>query len=158
MIPQYTNGSALGVTPTYTGGFPCLPGVFTINPPLPTPTPCCFFGIDHIDTTFSLTRLDLSFNELSGVVPDELGNLTLLEYLDVSSNKLSGVVLENNGDSQNTATTDKKKLTQLSNLFILTINLALRVKGEKLGGMFGCKEGFGRLRMLGEIELGTESC
>ena len=40
----------------------------------------------------ALTRLDFSGNRLSGTIPTELGNLTALTYLRLSGNNLSGTV------------------------------------------------------------------
>ncbi len=39
-----------------------------------------------------VTRINLSFNRLSGSIPAALGNLAGLERLDLSSNQLSGTI------------------------------------------------------------------
>ena len=40
----------------------------------------------------NLEHLDLSFNQLSGAIPPELGNFDYLMTLDLSYNKLGGCV------------------------------------------------------------------
>jgi len=40
----------------------------------------------------SLSHLDLSYNQLSGVIPAELSSLSRLGWLDLSNNQLSGVI------------------------------------------------------------------
>ncbi|KAK6944357.1 Leucine-rich repeat [Dillenia turbinata] len=40
----------------------------------------------------SLKSLDLSFNQISGVMPSNIGNFDQLEFLDLSGNKFSGVI------------------------------------------------------------------
>ena len=51
------------------------------------------FGYAHlffVFYSFPLGHLDLGFNELSGKIPPELGNMRLLQKLDLSHNQLSG--------------------------------------------------------------------
>jgi len=52
-----------------------------------------------------LTYLSLSSNDLSGIIPESIGNLTSLTYLSLSSNDLSGIIPESIGN-----------LTSLTNL------------------------------------------
>ncbi|CAA0841655.1 disease resistance family protein / LRR family protein [Striga hermonthica] len=49
----------------------------------------CFLG--------ALISLDLSYNQLSGIIPEELGNLLSLEHLYLGNNKLSGNLPESIG-------------------------------------------------------------
>ena len=52
-----------------------------------------WYGVrTHIDGR--VRHLDLSFNELSGTIPAEIGNLTSLTELDLSFNELSGIPAE----------------------------------------------------------------
>ena len=52
-----------------------------------------WYGVrTHIDGR--VRHLDLSFNELSGTIPAEIGNLTSLTELDLSINELSGIPAE----------------------------------------------------------------
>lgn len=53
-------------------------------------TPCDWVGITCTDD--SVSGLDLSFNNLSGTIPPELGNLTHLQELLLDSNQLSGPI------------------------------------------------------------------
>ncbi|WP_428743057.1 leucine-rich repeat domain-containing protein [Tenacibaculum sp.] len=45
-----------------------------------------------LDTYGNVTKLDLYFNNLNGMLPSEIGNLTSLIFLNISSNKLIGEI------------------------------------------------------------------
>ena len=60
-----------------------------------------------------METLDLKFNDLSGSIPTEIGNLTYLETLDLSANNLSGSI-----------PTEIGNLTNLETLFLNLNNLS----------------------------------
>ena len=73
-----------------------------------------------------LGSMDLSFNELSGGLPSELGNISLLRSLNMNSNQLSGQVPSEIAKlsrlSKNTLVTmDKSQVlaSKLTTLFLL---------------------------------------
>ncbi len=65
----------------------------------PVGTECEWYGVACVEG--KLTRLDLSDNQLSGVIPPELGNLTDLYFLDLSDNLLGGVIPTELGNLSN---------------------------------------------------------
>ncbi|MCE2422709.1 MAG: hypothetical protein J4G03_05305, partial [Gemmatimonadetes bacterium] len=56
-----------------------------------------WYGVSA-DTLGNVTRLDLSYNDLTGSIPAELGNLESLWYLNLSSNGLTGSIPAELGD------------------------------------------------------------
>ena len=42
----------------------------------------------------NLISLDLEYNNLSGIIPSEIGNLVNLSYLNLGQNQLNGIVPE----------------------------------------------------------------
>ena len=51
-----------------------------------------WFGVRINNSDGRVTRLDLSYNELNGTIPAEIGNLTSLTELELSFNLLSGTI------------------------------------------------------------------
>ena len=56
---------------------------------------------DSLGNLANLTRLDLAFNQLTGSIPDSLGNLTNLTHLDLASNQLTGSIPNSFGNLTN---------------------------------------------------------
>jgi len=71
-----------------------------------TNTPCSWYGV--ICNGGHVEKLDLSYNQLSGTIPAELGQLSYLENLTLTDNQLSGTI--------------PPELGQLSNLRKLTMH------------------------------------
>ncbi len=95
-----------------------------------TNTPCSWYGVSCEDG--HVTYLSLSNNQLSGSIPDLLGNLSNLTHLHLSNNQLSGSIPES--------------LSNLSNLQILYLF------NNQLSGSI--PESLGKLSNLDRIDLG----
>ncbi|MCP3928770.1 MAG: hypothetical protein GY705_06680 [Bacteroidetes bacterium] len=55
----------------------------------------------EIGNLSNLTKLSLNYNQLTGNIPPEIGNLVNLEYLDLSSNDLTGNIPSEIGNLSN---------------------------------------------------------
>ena len=75
---NWSNNDGWKTTPLHEDGF-AIPG-----------TECTWYGISC--TGDSVTTLDLRSNQLSGSIPDELGNMANLEYLYLMGNQLTGSI------------------------------------------------------------------
>ncbi|XP_040952353.1 probable LRR receptor-like serine/threonine-protein kinase IRK [Gossypium hirsutum] len=73
----------------------------TSNNPNTKTSPCAWFGIhcNHADsvtkinlTGYGVKELDLSTNELYGIIPPQISQLSKLTYLDLSFNQFSGKI------------------------------------------------------------------
>jgi Leucine-rich repeat (LRR) protein len=58
----------------------------------PAGTECNWYGVGCDDFEFSVFNLSLANNNLSGSIPQEIGNLTYLVSLEMASNQLSGSI------------------------------------------------------------------
>ena len=56
-------------------------------------TECTWDGVACDAQGTHVTYLDLHDNQLSGIIPPEIGNLSKLWYLDLSDNQLTGTLL-----------------------------------------------------------------
>jgi len=63
-------------------------------------------GINWLNTWNLDTSIDLSNNQLVGVIPPELGNLSSLQLLDLSYNQLAGIISPKFGQLTNLQTLD----------------------------------------------------
>ena len=88
------------------------------------------------DSDGRVTHLDLPYNQLTGGIPEELGNLANLEYLDLSNNQLTGEI--------------PSALADLSNLE------ALFLSGNQLTGCIPASLGDVAINYL--VELGLSYC
>jgi Leucine-rich repeat (LRR) protein len=119
-----------------------------------TNTPCDWYGVKCENT--QVVKLNLSYNNLSGLLPDSLGNLSQLTYLDLSWNQLPGSIPDWLGNlSQLTyLRLESDQLTgpipdSLSNLNQLS-NLDL--SGNQLTGPI--PNSLGNLNQLTDLDLG----
>ncbi len=97
-------------------------------------------GVTVAGTPQRVTGLDLSSESLTGVIPDELSNLSSLTTLDLSDNSLTGAIPDELGDLSSLTTLDLSDNSlrgaipdQLSDLSSLT---TLNLSGNS--GLTGC--------------------
>ena len=90
-----------------------------------------WFGVRINNSDGRVTRLDLSYNELNGTIPAEIGNLTSLTELELSFNLLSGTIPAEIGN-----------LTSLTELELYSNQLSGTIPAE-----------IGNLTSLTELEL-----
>ncbi|PWA36032.1 leucine-rich repeat protein [Artemisia annua] len=113
------------------------------------------FPADSLGRMANLRGLSLSYNNLTGPIPESLGRLRLLEELDLFGNQLTGPIPESLGrlrlleeldlySNQLTGPFPKfiGKLTQLQYLYLSSNNLNGSIP-----------ESLGRLRLLEELDL-----
>ena len=109
---------------------------------LETASPCKWLGVNCEDG--HVTILFLEYNELSGSIPPELGQVTNLTWLDLSSNKLSGSIPPELGRLTNLTQlelganydlsgTIPSELGELTNLESLSISFT-QLRGSILAG------------------------
>jgi len=80
---------------------------------LQTDTPCTWYGLscepDPVEPTlYHVTGIDLSWNNLSGLIPVELGSLANLGYLNLRDNQLTGSIPAQVGNLANLDTLELK--------------------------------------------------
>jgi hypothetical protein len=82
---------------------------------------------DDLNDTTSVIKLDLSSNNLSGTIPNEIGNMTALETLNLGNNYLSGAIPEgiNNLSFLQTLELSNNKLSDLPTLTLSSLNTLL---------------------------------
>jgi len=111
---------------------------------LTTNTPCSWYGV--ICESDRVTSLSLYYNQLSGAIPPELGNLTALQYLYLGYNQLSGAIPPEIGN-----------LTALTGLDLYGNQLSGAIPPEigNLTALTGLSLGYNRLSGAIPPELGN---
>ena len=114
-----------------------------------------WFGVRINNSDGRVTRLDLSYNQLSGTIPAELGNLSSLTELELGGNQLSGTIPVELGNLTRLTTLDLNynQLSgtipaELGNLSSLT---TLRLDDNQLSGTIPAE--LGNLTSLTWLEL-----
>ena len=120
---------------------------------LVTKAPCSWYGVTC--DAGHVAQLDLSFNDLSGSIPTELGNMPNLTDLSLSANQLSGSIPAELGNLSNLLTLelDGNELSgsmpaELGNLSNLT---DLDLDGNELSGSIPAE--LGNLSNLNSLDL-----
>ena len=114
-----------------------------------------WFGVRINNSDGRVTRLDLSYNQLSGTIPAEIGNLSRLTELELGGNQLSGTIPVELGNLTRLTTLDlnDNQLSgtipaELGNLTRLT---TLRLDDNQLSGTIPVE--LGNLTSLTWLEL-----
>ncbi|KAL0314256.1 UNVERIFIED_CONTAM: Receptor-like protein EIX1 [Sesamum angustifolium] len=107
-----------------------------------------------VNMSTSLVRVDLSDNQLDGLIPDAFGSFSFLEYLDLSGNRLEGGIPESLSDLSRLYFLDlsHNQLTGLVPELRGLISLReLHLSHNKLTGILGAS--FGQLHKLEILDV-----
>lgn len=92
-------------------------------------TPCNWFGVTcNVGSHRHVTELRLSYNQLSGAIPSQLGDLSQLQYLALDTNQLTGSIPTQLGN-----------LSQLQELYLYSNQLSGSIPSQ-LGNLSHLEE------------------